>query len=76
MIILLEKEIATIRISGRVYKENPENKSVNSVSYLDKPVFSDHIKQDLFWLFRQVVAYCCMKVVQKAPVFCATLFQQ
>ena len=26
-----------------------------------KPVFSDHIKQDIFWLFRQVVANCCMK---------------
>ena len=32
-----------------------------------KPVLSDHIKQDIFWLFRQVVAYCCMKIVQKAP---------
>ena len=31
-----------------------------------KPVLSDHIKQDIFWLFRQVVAYCCMKVVQKS----------
>ena len=24
-----------------------------------KPVLSDHIKQDIFWVFRQVVAYCC-----------------
>ena len=23
-----------------------------------KPVLSDHIKQDIFWHFRQVVAYC------------------
>ena len=38
-----------------------------------RPVLSDHIKQDIFWLFRQMVAYCCMKVVQKA--FCATLIQ-
>ena len=31
-----------------------------------------------FWLFRQVVAYCCMKVLQKAPAgaFCATFIQQ
>ena len=25
------------------------------------PVFNDHIKQDTFWLFRQVVAYCCVR---------------
>ena len=31
-----------------------------------KPVFINHIKQDICLLFRQVVAYCCMKVVQKA----------
>ena len=24
----------------------------------------DHIKQYIIWLFRHVVAYCCMKVVQ------------
>ena len=30
-------------------------------------VLSDHIKQDIFGPFRQVIAYCCMKVVQKAP---------
>ena len=35
-----------------------------------KPVFSDHIKQELFWRFRQMFAYCCMKVV------CTTLIQQ
>ena len=29
-------------------------------------VLSDHIQQNIFWLFRQVVAYCGMKVVQKA----------
>ena len=34
-----------------------------------RPVLSDHIKQDIFWLFRQVVAYCCMIVVQKAHAF-------
>ena len=32
-----------------------------------KPVSSDHVNQDILSLFRQVVAYCCMKVVQKAP---------
>ena len=56
-----------------------------------KPVLSDHIKQDIFRLFRQVVAYCCIKVVQKASAgyccikvvqkahagaFCATFIQQ
>ena len=31
-----------------------------------KPVLSDHIKQDIFFFFfRQVVASCYMKVVQK-----------
>ena len=30
------------------------------------PMFSDHIKQYIFLVFRQVVAYCFMKVVQKA----------
>ena len=39
-----------------------------------KPVLSSH-KKDIFWLFGQVVAYCCMKVVQEAPTvaLCATL---
>ena len=31
-----------------------------------KPLLSGHIKQDTFWLFKPLVAYCCMKVVQKA----------
>ena len=26
-----------------------------------KSVLRNHIKQDMFWFFRQVVAYCCMK---------------
>ena len=39
-----------------------------SCSCTVKLVLIDHIKQDIFQLFRQVVAYCCMKVVQKAPV--------
>ena len=34
-----------------------------------KSVLNDHIKQDTFWLFGQVVDYCCMKVLQKAPTF-------
>ena len=41
-----------------------EARNANTV----KPVLRDHVKQDTFWLFRQVVAYCCMKVVQKASV--------
>ena len=32
------------------------------------PVLSDQ-QHDIFWLFRQVVAYCCMKVVQIAHAF-------
>ena len=38
------------------------------IDYTVKPVLSDHIKQDIFWLLGQVVAYCCMKVVQKAEL--------
>ena len=34
-----------------------------------RPVFSDHKNKPYVWLFRQVVAYCCMKVVQKAHAF-------
>ena len=30
-----------------------------------KPVSSDHKNKTYFWLFRQVVAYCCMKVSLK-----------
>ena len=41
-----------------------------------KPVLIDHIKQNIFLLFRQVVAYCCIKVVQNAGAFCATSIQQ
>ena len=26
-----------------------------------KPLLSDHIKKEYFWIFRLVVAYCCMK---------------
>ena len=37
---------------------------VNDNKVTVKPVFSDPI--NIFWLFRQVVAYCCMEVVQKA----------
>ena len=37
-----------------------------------KPLLIDHIKQDIFWLFRQLVAYCCIKKVH----FCATFIQQ
>ena len=44
----------------------------NSKPGIVKPVLSDHAKQDIFWLFRQVDAYCCMKVVQKAGAVCAT----
>ena len=29
-----------------------------------------------FWLFRQVVAYCCMKVVQKAHACCMKVVQK
>ena len=35
-----------------------------------KPVLSD-IKQDIFWLFRQVVAYCCIKVVHELSALCS-----
>ena len=30
------------------------------------PVLSDHIKQDIFWLFRQVVAYCFLHFFHSA----------
>ena len=51
----LDSEIASRQVSER------------EISHTVKPVLSNHIKQDIyFWLFRQVVAYCCMKVVQKA----------
>ena len=40
--------------------------NLSSVSTV-KPVFSDHIKQTYFWLFRPVgECLCCMKVKQKA----------
>ena len=43
------------------------------ISVTVKPVLSDRINMTYFWLFRQVVAYCCMNVVQKAAgAFCAT----
>ena len=32
-----------------------------------KPRLSNHINKTYIWLFRQVVAYCCMKVMQRAP---------
>ena len=42
-----------------------------------QPVLSNHIKKTYFWLFRLVVAYCCMKLVQKAPAGrCRTLLQE
>ena len=56
----------------RLFDLTPYGRIVNSLCYIwtrvytVKPVFSDHIKQDIFLIFRQVVAYCYMKVVQEA----------
>ena len=38
--------------------------------YTVKPVLSNHKSKTYLWLFRKVVAYGCMKVVQKAPKTC------
>ena len=53
------------------------NRSLQSKFLIVKPVLSDHIKQDIFLAF-QTGGYCCIIVVQKAPVeaFCATFIQQ
>ena len=46
-------------------------KSKQNYRYTVKPALSDHKEQDMF------LAFCCMKVVQKASgAFCANFIQQ
>ena len=56
------QEGSPLKMTGHYYPGEDDGNTV-------KPVLSDHIK-----LVRQVVAYCCKKVAQKA--FCATFIQQ
>ena len=52
---------------------------MTSLGYTVKPLLREHVKQDIFWLLKRVVTYCCMviycciKVAQKAHELLALL---
>ena len=63
---------ALLELTGNAYCSCFKDQRLRSSIWTTvKTKLSDHIKQDIhvYWLFKQAVAYCCMKVVQKAPTF-------